>query len=86
MPKGWPTRPGSRYHQPPEGRRTLLDVARDHAALMITCRRCKHRTTLFPAQLAVDLGPDYPVDQIARRLRCTECRAKGAATVYEGTR
>jgi hypothetical protein len=86
MPKGWPTRPGSRYHQPPEGRRTLLDVARDHAALMVTCRRCKHRGVLYPHHLAVDLGRDFPVDQIARRLRCTECRAKGAATVYEGTR
>jgi hypothetical protein len=29
---------------------------------------------LYPHHLAVDLGRDFPVDQIARRLRCTAVR------------
>jgi hypothetical protein len=38
---------------------------------------------LYPATLAEKLGPDFPVNKLAPRLRCTECDAKGMSSVYE---
>jgi len=80
------TRPGSHYWKAGAKPQTLLDLARAKLALVATCRRCKHRQTLFPYGLASKLGSDFPVDQLAARLRCTECRARGLVTLQNSMR
>lgn len=74
-------RPGNRYARPRP--RSLRDVAEAKAALQVTCRRCRHRVVLLPITLAERLGPAFPVDELAKRLRCDECRGRGMASVVE---
>lgn len=66
--------------------RTLHDVARDRAALMVTCYRCKHRAVLYPHELAAKWGADFPLMHVKPRLKCTACELKGGASMHEGTR
>jgi hypothetical protein len=66
--------------------RTLLDVARDHAALMVICYGCKRRAVLYPHALAARWGADFPLKHVKPRLKCTACGLKGGASMYEGTR
>ena len=79
-------RPGSRYWRPAGKPRTLRDLAVAKVALVAVCRRCHHQKLLFPYGLAERLGQDFPVEQLAPRLRCTECRALGWATMQESVR
>lgn len=57
----------------------------DKAALLVVCRRCKHRRLFYPARLAAELGPDFEIIDLRQRLRCSACRAR-AANVHETTR
>jgi hypothetical protein len=41
---------------------------------------------LFTRTLIERLGPDFLFKDLAERLRCTECNAKGMAQVYESGR
>ena len=54
-------------------------------AVLVICRRCKHRRVLYPARLSEDLGPDFQVIDLRQRLRCSQCRAL-AANIHETTR
>lgn len=74
-------RPGNRHARPRP--RSLRDVAADKAAFAITCRRCRHQTVLLPVALAETLGAAFPVEKLAGRLRCTNCRGRGMASVQE---
>ena len=66
--------------------RTLAHLAQDGRAVDVTCRRCHHSQTLFTRTLIDRLGPDFLFKDLATRLRCTECKAKGMAQVYESGR
>jgi hypothetical protein len=55
-------------------------------AVSVTCRRCHHSETLYARSLIERLGADFLVKDLAPRLRCTECRALGMATVWESAR
>jgi hypothetical protein len=79
-------RPGSRYWRPAVKPRTLRDLAVAKVALVAVCRRCRHQKVLFPYGLAERLGADFPVDRLAPRLRCTECRALGWVTLHDSVR
>jgi DNA-directed RNA polymerase subunit RPC12/RpoP len=79
-------RPGSRYWKPAPGTRTLRDLAKAKLALIAVCQRCRHRSLLFPLDLAERLGANFPLDQIASRLRCTECQALGWVTLHDSMR
>jgi len=63
-------RPGNRYWKPSAKARTLRDLARAKIALVAICRRCSHRSVLFPHELAEKVGAEFPVDQLPPRLRC----------------
>lgn len=81
-------RPGSRYWKA-TGKprtRTLRDLAIAKVALVAVCRRCHHQKLLFPYSLAERLGANFPVESLARRLRCTACRGLGMATLRESVR
>ena len=60
---------------------TLREAAQDIGALIATCRRCRHQRMLLPLDLARKLGEDFPVDRLYLRLRCAECRKRGAVRV-----
>jgi hypothetical protein len=79
-------RRGTRYSQPAKKGRTLRDLAKAKLALVAVCQRCHHQSTLFAYGLAEKLGSDFPVDQLAPRLRCTECRALGWVTLHDSVR
>jgi hypothetical protein len=61
----------------------LADLIRRGMTLRVMCRRCKHQDVLYPATLAEKLGPDFLVNELAPRLRCTECDGRGMASVHE---
>lgn len=82
-------RPGNRYWKPPPAPAdtwTLRDLARAKLALVAVCKRCRHRSVLFPYSLAEKLGQHFPVGQLAQRLRCTECDALGWVTLHQSVR
>ena len=54
--------------------------------LQVVCRRCRHETLLYPIHLGRQIGWATPVAEIAPRLTCSNCRAKGMANVYEAMR
>ena len=54
-------RPGNRYAQQAEARRTLGHLIASKTALVAICQWCKHRRLLFPAVLASHLGDDFKV-------------------------
>jgi ribosomal protein L44E len=86
MKKPEEMRPGNRYGRAAGKPRTLRDLAVAKVALVAVCRRCRHQKLLFPYGLAERLGADFPIDRLAPRLRCTECRALGRVTVHESVR
>ena len=44
--------------------------------MVAICRRCKHRATLYPANLIPAFGKDCSAIELRPKLRCSECRAK----------
>jgi hypothetical protein len=70
----------------PPSVRTIHDLARAKLALVIVCQRCCHRHLLFPLDLAERLSADFLVAELAPRLRCTECKARGMAAVHPSVR
>ena len=79
-------RPGNRYAREAEARKTLGDLVGRKAALVAICRRCKHRRLLFPASLAAELGRDFRVVELSKRLRCQNCGHDRTAIIHESTR
>ena len=79
-------RPGNRYAQESEARKTLASLISRKAALVAVCRRCKHRRVLFPRSLANRLGEGFKVIDLRHRLRCQKCGFYGTANVNESTR
>jgi hypothetical protein len=57
--------------------RSLADLATAKVAFLAVCRRCRHRGLLYPAALAAKLGPVTSARDVPRRLKCSECGAKG---------
>lgn len=45
--------------------------------LRIRCRKCGHERTTEPHALARLLGWETPLVQVASRLRCSKCHARG---------
>ena len=64
----------------------LADLIRRGLTLKAVCRRCKHQEILLLAKLAERLGPEFLVNDLAPRLRCSECDGLGMASVYEAPR
>jgi hypothetical protein len=79
-------RPGNRYARDAEERRTLGDLMQRKTALVAICRRCKHRRLLFPGALAPELGENFKVMDLRKRLRCGNCRGYGTANLHESSR
>jgi hypothetical protein len=71
-------RPGNRYARDAEARRTLRDLIERKAALIAIRQRCKHRRLLFPASLASQLGEEFKVIDLRKRLRCERCRGSNS--------
>jgi hypothetical protein len=70
----------------PPSVQTIHDLACAKLALVAVCQRCRHRHLLFPLDLAERLGADFLLDQLPRRLRCTECKALGMAALQPSVR
>jgi hypothetical protein len=49
-------------------------------AILCWCNRCNHHARLDGRQLALSLGPGFPIPEIGSRLRCSNCGAKDVAT------
>jgi hypothetical protein len=79
-------RAGNRYAREAEERRTLGELIGRKTALVAICRRCKHRRLLFPAALADQLGEEFKVMDLRKRLRCGGCRGYGTANIHASTR
>jgi hypothetical protein len=67
------------------GPMTLGNAAAAHVRLLIWCDECQHRAEIDPAELARKLGPDFPVPNIPKRLRCSACDARAVSFVVSGT-
>lgn len=70
----------------PANVRTLRDLALAKLALVAVCQRCRHRHLFFPLDLAERLGANFLVTELAPRLRCTDCRARGWVTLQPSVR
>lgn len=80
-------KPGHRSLRPPNARAgTLRQLLMDSIQLRAVCRRCRHQGLLFTADLAARFGSAFPVDDLMDLLRCTECGARGATSLYQVTR
>jgi hypothetical protein len=53
--------------------RTLGDYHALKCVLHVTCRRCRHKHTLFLVPLIEQHGEHCEVDELRPRLRCTQC-------------
>jgi hypothetical protein len=78
-------RPGNRYARERGESRTLGDLVRAKKALVVICRRCKHRRLLYPANLIPQFGESCPAITLRERLRCTQCRYR-SANLHESAR
>ena len=75
----------NRYPQETGAGRTLGQMVRLKMALVAVCRRCKHRRVLFPANLIIRYGEDFPSLGLRERLRCSNCRYR-SANLHESSR
>ena len=78
-------RPGNRYAREAAIGRTLGELVRSKMALVAVCRRCKHRRLLYPANLVLSFGEDFPAMELRKRLRCSGCRGR-VANLHESSR
>ena len=76
-------RPGNRYAR--ERPRTLGELLEAKMALVAICRRCKHRSVLYPANLIPRFGANCPSIGIREALRCSKCRYR-SANLHESAR
>jgi hypothetical protein len=51
----------------------LGDAVRDGLMLWLSCVACRHRKNVAPAVLARDLGYDFPLPDLKRRMKCSRC-------------
>jgi hypothetical protein len=58
--------------QTPE-KAVLGDAVRDGLMLWLSCTDCRHRKHIGPAVLARDLGYDFPLPDLKRRMKCSRC-------------
>jgi hypothetical protein len=65
---------------------TLGNAAAAKVRLIVWCNDCSHRAEIDPAELAIKLGPDFPVPDIPKRLRCSGCNGRGVSFVVNGTK
>jgi hypothetical protein len=70
----------------PANGRTIQDLARAKLALVAVCQRCWHRHLLFPLDVTERLDANFPIPDVAPRLRYTECKALGMAAVHPSVR
>ena len=70
---------------PSKNTRTLGQLAQEKMALVVVCRRCKHRRVLYPRNLIERFGEHCPAITLRRWLRCTTCRAR-SANLHESAR
>lgn len=49
-------------------------------AIFCWCNRCAHHARIEARQLALTLGPEFPVPEVGARLRCSGCGGKDVAT------
>jgi len=55
---------------------TLADLVREGIDVWCWCESCTHQAVIATAVLVAQLGPAFPVPEIARRLRCSACGSK----------
>ena len=76
---------GNRYAVETAMGRTLGQLLDAKMALVAICRRCKHRSVLYPANLIPRFGADSPAINVRERLRCSACRYR-SANLHESVR
>ena len=60
---------------------TVGQVAARDDTIEVTCRRCRQSRMMLPADLVAEFGEDFPVAEIHRQLRCTNCDKRDALRV-----
>jgi hypothetical protein len=78
-------RPGNRYARESGIGRTLGELVQAKMALVAICRRCKHRSVLYPANFIPRFGTEFPAIELRHRLRCRGCRSR-MANLHESSR
>jgi len=78
-------RPGNRYARETGSGRTLGQLVCAKMALVVVCRRCKHRRVIYPANLIARFAEDCPAIELRHRLRCSSCRGR-MANLHESSR
>lgn len=46
------------------------------------CRMCKHSARLSLVKLRANLGDNFPVSKIRRRLRCERCKSRAVVITF----
>lgn len=67
-------------------RTTLGNAATAKVRLIVWCRDCQHRIEPDPAEHAVRYGPELPVIDWAKRLKCSQCGSRQVDFVLTGAR
>lgn len=62
------------------GPATLRHLAADRMGVDVHCLACGHRVIMPAAELAARLGADYPVPEVAKRMRCGRCGGRKIET------
>jgi hypothetical protein len=63
---------------------TLGNAAAAHVRLIVWCEDCGHQVELIPGELSQRLGSEFPVPEITRRLRCSQCNGRTVQMVVSG--
>jgi hypothetical protein len=66
------------------GPMTLGNAAAAQVRLIVWCGDCGHQVELAPAELSQKLGVEFPVPEITRRLRCSQCNGHTVQMVVSG--
>ena len=59
---------------------TLSDIIKENILIFCWCNCCSHNDTIDPASLKNILGPLFPIPELGRRMRCSQCQARDIYT------
>ena len=65
--------------------RTLGQLIHAKMALVVICRRCKHRRVLYPANYIPRFGVTCPAIELRKHLQCSRCHGR-MANLHESAR
>jgi hypothetical protein len=60
----------------PRNAKSLASMVRRSCVLVVVCRNCQNRSTLYPAEFIPRFGAECPSPHLRKFLRCKVCRSR----------